>query len=178
MGTIATEIINNGASLKIISADGTRNILKNQIREVSVINGTVIKIDIGQGALDNIFINFPDVGNPQTPSPDALVDAINTMLLNTINLPLGIATEANQQKQISDLDSIKSSALFQSPQISDETNPNTIYRGFALPGVKTSDAVWAIRKITNSKGVYSYQWAAGNQNFINVWDNRAALIYS
>ncbi|MBI4945327.1 MAG: hypothetical protein HY840_02865 [Bacteroidetes bacterium] len=177
MTAFATQILNNGASLKIISADGTRNILKNQIHEVSVINDTVIKIDIGQGALNNIFINFPEVSNPQTPTPDALVDAINIMLQNTIVIPPGISTELNQQKEITDLDSIKSSLLFQAPQISDETNPKTIYKGFAVPGSRTSDAVWAIQKITNNRGIYTYLWAGGNQNFDKVWDNRATLIY-
>jgi len=173
-----TQIINNGASLKIISADGTRNILKQEITEVSIIKDTLIKIDIGRGALDNVFINIQDVTSPQTPSPDALADAINAMLLNTVVLPPGISTELNQQKEIADLDSIKNSMLLQAPQISDETNPKIIYKGFAVPGSLTSAAVWAIQKITNNKGIYTYQWAAGNQNFDKVWDNRAALIYS
>ena len=114
-----TQIINNGASLKIIADGATRNILKHQIREVSVINDTVIKIDIGQGALNNIFLNYADVSNPVTPTPDALVEAINAMLLNNFS---GVATEANQQKEIADLDSIKNAALFEEPQISDESN--------------------------------------------------------
>ena len=178
MTAIATQIINNGASLKIISADGTRNIMKQEIIEIGIIKDTLVKIDIGQGALNNIFINYPEVSVPQTPSADALVDAINAMLQTTIVIPPGIATELNQQKEISDLDNIKNSLLFQAPQISDETNPKTIYKGFAVPGARTSDTVWAIQKVTNAKGIYTYQWASGNQNFDKVWDNRAALIYS
>ncbi len=177
MAAVGTQIINNGASLKIISADGTRNILKQEITEISVIKDTLIKIDIGRGALDNVFINYPDVAIPQAPTPDALVDAINAMLLNTPVIPPGISTELNQQKEIADLDSIKLSMLLQEPQISDETNPKTIYKGFAVPGSRTSDAVWAIQKITNNKGIYTYLWAGGNQNFDKIWDNRATLIY-
>jgi hypothetical protein len=177
MAAVATQIINNGASLKIISADGTRNILKQEIVEISIIKDTLIKIDIGQGALNNVFINYPDVSSPQTQSPDALADAINAMLQSSLNLPDGISTAANQQKEISDLDSIRTSLLLKSEQLSDETNPKTIYKGFAIPGALTSAAVWAIQKITNNKGVYLYQWAAGNQNFDKVWDNRVALVY-
>ncbi len=173
----ATQIINNGASLKIISADGTRNILKQEIVEISILKDTIVKIDIGQGALNNVFINHPDVSSPQAQTPDALIDAINAMLQSSINLPQGIATEANQQREISELDSIRVSMLLQAPQISDETNPKTIYKGFALPGALTSAAVWAIQKITNNKGIYTYQWAAGNQNFDKVWDNRLTLVY-
>lgn len=173
-----TQILNNGASVKIISPDGTRNILKQEIIEIGILKDTIIKIDIGQGALNNVFINHPEVTNPATPTPDALVDAINAMLQNTIVLPPGISTEANQQSEISKLDSVRTSLLLQSPSISDETNPKTIYKGFAVPGARTSDAVWAIQKITNDRGIYTYQWAGGNQNFDKVWDNRAALIYT
>ena len=172
-----TQIINNGASLKIISADGTRNILKQEIIEISVLRDTILKIDIGQGPLNNVFINYPDVSNPQAPTIDALADAINAMIQSSINLPQGIATEANQQSEISKLDSIRISMLLQTPQISDETNPKTIYKGFAVPGSLTSAAVWAIQKITNNRGIYTYYWAGGNQNFDKVWDNRTTLIY-
>jgi len=174
MTALTTQIINNGASLKIIADGATRNILKQQIREVSVINDTVIKIDIGQGALNNIFLNYPEVSNPVTPTPDALVDAINTMLMNSFS---GFATEANQQKEIFDLDGIKTATLFEEPQISDESNAKTIYRGYAPLGSKTSDAVWAVERITNNMGVISYQWAEGNKNFDKVWDNRKTLSY-
>jgi len=177
MTALATQIINNGASLKIIADGATRNILKQQIREVSVINDTVIKIDIGQGALNNIFIDYPTVSNPVTPNPDALVEAINTMLMNTITIPPGIATEANQQTEISKLESIRTAELFEEPQISDEANAKTIYRGYAVPGSITSAAVWAVEKITSNMGVISYQWADGNKNFDKVWDNRKALTY-
>ena len=177
MAAIATQIINNGASVKIISADGTRNILKQEIIEISILKDTIVKIDIGQGALNNVFINHPEVAIPLTPTPDALVEAINAMLQNTIVLPPGISTELNQQSEISKLDSIRTSLLLESPQISDETNPKTIYKGFAVPGALTSAPVWAIQKITNNKGIYTYLWAGGNQNFDKVWDNRTTLIY-
>jgi uncharacterized Fe-S cluster-containing MiaB family protein len=52
---MATEISNNGASLKIVVDLAPRYILKNQIREVEVVRDTIIKIDIGQGALYNVF---------------------------------------------------------------------------------------------------------------------------
>jgi hypothetical protein len=177
MTALTTQIINNGASLKIIADGATRNILKQQIREVSVINDTVIKIDIGQGALNNIFLNYPEVSNPVTPTPDALVEAINAMLQNTITIPPGIATEANQQTEISKLESMRLAELFEEPQISDEANAKTIYRGYAVPGSKTSDAVWAVEKISNDKGIISYLWADGNKNFDKVWDSRKAFTY-
>lgn len=169
-----TQIINDGAALKIISAGVTRNILKNQIREISVINDTVIKIDIGQGALNNIFLDFGDVAAPVAATPDALAEAINGMLLNNFS---GIATEANQQTEISELRNIKTNQLFAEPQLSDESNARAVYRGYAAPGSQTSQAVWAIQKIVNNGGVISYLWAEGNKNFDKAWDNRKTLNY-
>lgn len=38
--------------------------------------------------------------------------------------------------------------------------------------------VWQIRKITQTGTVVSVMYADGNDRFDNVWDNRAALVYS
>jgi hypothetical protein len=56
-----------------------------------------------------------------------------------------------------------------------------IYRAEAQPGTATSAAAWRIRKIdidNASKGDLSTTWADGNDNFDNVWDDRAILSYS
>ena len=60
----------------------------------------------------------------------------------------------------------------------DETNPNLVYNGFANPGANVQEPVWAIQKVTNTKGVLTYQWAAGNKNFDKIWNNRKDLVYS
>ncbi|MCC7302776.1 MAG: hypothetical protein IT233_09050 [Bacteroidia bacterium] len=172
-----TQIINNGASLKIITVDGTRNILKQQIREVSPLADGVIKIDIGLGSLSNIFITHADVCNPVTASPEALVEAINAMLLNTPNLA-GVSTEAKQDAEITELQNIKTNQLLSEPVICDEKTPNTVYKGYAAPGSLTSDAVWAIQKITSSNDVITTLWAGGNKNFDKIWNNRKTLQYS
>ena len=172
--TQGTQIINNGASLKIITNGIPRNILKNQIHEISVLNSTIIKIDIGQGSLHNIFIPHAEVTNPVTSSPDALVEAINAMLASAFG---GIATEENQKREISELEHINTALLFNEPLISDETVPKTIYKGFAAPGSKTNAAVWAIDKIVNRDGIIYHLWADGNKNFDNVWDDRQRCDY-
>lgn len=169
------EIFNNGASLKLIMDGVTRNILKNQIREITVINETVIKIDIGMGTLNNIFFDFAEVTNPIGKDAADLVEIINTMMLNSY---AGISTEKNQEAEISELRDIKTSLLFQKAAISDETNPRTIYKGYAPAGALTSDPVWSIEKVTNDRGIYSIQWAGGNREFNKVWDDRKGLIFS
>lgn len=64
------------------------------------------------------------------------------------------------------------------PSLVDESNANVIYNGFALPGGKVTDPVWAIQKITKTNRVYAYQWAGGTKNLDKIWNNRKALIYS
>jgi hypothetical protein len=54
-----------------------------------------------------------------------------------------------------------------------------VYIGFALPGTAKASAFWRIAKVSYAGGLATdVQWADGNLNFDNVWDNRAALSYS
>lgn len=186
---MTTEITNNGSSLKIVTDGSPRYILKNQIKEVEVVRDTIIKIDIGQGALYNVFIDQATVTNPVSKTVDDLRDQIMAML--QCSVATGLATEANQTEEINQIKTLQASVsgltekvasldnkLFYEPVLIDEGNGNGVYEGYAAPGLKTSEPVWAILKITNTKGVLSYQWAGGNKNFDKVWDNRKTLIYS
>lgn len=61
----------------------------------------------------------------------------------------------------------------------DADPPSYAYLGHAVPGTATSAATWRIQKLTfGAGGDVSTQWADGNSNFDNVWDNRASLSYS
>lgn len=186
---MGTEITNNGASLKIKNGTLTRNIMKSQILEISVVKTNIIKIDIGKGALYNVFIPFAEVTTPTLADPEALKDAINDMLISTIIA--GDATEVKQIEQIAKLNllneqvstiknavSTLDSKIFFEPVLVDESNPNVIYKGFASPAAKADDAVWAIQKISNSGDVCAYQWANGSKNFDNIWSKRADLSYA
>jgi hypothetical protein len=166
-----------------------RYILKNQIREVEVVRDTIIKIDIGQGALYNVFIDQADVDSPVSTSVDDLREQIMAMLQSTSTV--GAATEANQLTEISQIRTLQASIsglndkivsldnkMFYDPALVDESNANVVYEGYATPGAKTTDAVWAVLKVSNKKGVLSYQWANGNKGFTNIWDNRKTLAFS
>ena len=54
------------------------------------------------------------------------------------------------------------------------------YQGHASPGVTTSGAAWRIKRLTfdSSNRHIATEFADGNANFDNVWDNRATLSYS
>ena len=60
-----------------------------------------------------------------------------------------------------------------------ENNDTIVYRGEADPGSADASAVWRIKRITfNAEGDATEEWADGNANFDNVWNDRATLSYS
>lgn len=53
------------------------------------------------------------------------------------------------------------------------------YLGYADPAAATSEAKWQVRRLTLTvEGSIIVQWADGNTEFDNVWDNRASLTYT
>lgn len=59
-----------------------------------------------------------------------------------------------------------------------DTQASVQYIGLAAIGSLNSQAVWQILRITTSGTVQTGEYADGNDNFDNIWDNRAALSYS
>ncbi|MFA6923603.1 MAG: hypothetical protein WC223_05045 [Bacteroidales bacterium] len=184
---MTVEIQNAGTSLKIITDGSARYIVKQKIAEISVINDNILKIDIGEGSLYNIFITYSDVTAPQTANAAALRDAVHAMLQTNLT---GFASEANQLSEISQLQAVQNitedillnltqniDLRFSFPTREDQTFPNVVYKGYAAAGALPSSAVWAILKVTNNMLTLSYCWADGNKNFDNVWNNRATLNY-
>jgi len=62
--------------------------------------------------------------------------------------------------------------------IVDKTSSPTEYYGFANPGTATSSAYWKIMRKTVSGAIETFEFADGDANFDNVWDDRASLSYS
>ena len=59
----------------------------------------------------------------------------------------------------------------------DDTGTVT-YVGKADPGSATSAAVWSIFRMTETGDDLVIEWADGDANPDNIWDNRASLTYS
>lgn len=60
-----------------------------------------------------------------------------------------------------------------------ENNDTVIYIGEANPGSLSSAAVWRMKRLTlNAEGDVTEEWADGDANFDNIWDNRLSLSYS
>lgn len=58
----------------------------------------------------------------------------------------------------------------------DKTN-GTAYHGWAACGTATSEAKWRIRRIVTTGDDVVIDWADGDSNYDNIWDNRVALSY-
>jgi len=58
----------------------------------------------------------------------------------------------------------------------DSIDLNYLYTGKALPGSNDADPVWRISRFNMIDGVIEY--ANGNENFTNVYDDRETLNYS
>lgn len=59
----------------------------------------------------------------------------------------------------------------------DDVGGTVLYIGEASPGTATSAASWRIKRITFTGDDASTVWADGDENFDNIWDNRASLTY-
>jgi hypothetical protein len=54
-----------------------------------------------------------------------------------------------------------------------------VYLGVAMTGSAKAAASWKIAKLTYTSGnLTDIQWAGGVTTFVNVWNNRAAFVYS
>ena len=60
----------------------------------------------------------------------------------------------------------------------DEPNSSLNYFGKAVIASVDSAAVWQIKRLTVSGNVTTIEWADGNEDFDNVWDDRTILTYS
>lgn len=60
----------------------------------------------------------------------------------------------------------------------DEASATTTYIGKAVVGSSEASSAWQIQRITVSGTVSTFTYADGDENFNNVWNNRASLSYS
>lgn len=61
----------------------------------------------------------------------------------------------------------------------DEASSTVIYMGYHKPGnYNPASAVWRIIRMQQTGTVWAREFADGNDNYDNIWDNRAALSYS
>lgn len=59
----------------------------------------------------------------------------------------------------------------------DTSVPNVTYVGQALPGTAGSIASWRVKRITETSGGSSVDWANGTADFVHVWNDHLTFIY-
>lgn len=100
------------------------------------------------------------------------IDLINTSIL-------GISGGIIQIDNLIDTKIEESVLKALEKQIDDHSSDSTItYVGEANPGSDTSSAVWRIKRIVEDSTSISIEWADGNGDFDNVYDDREGLSYS
>jgi len=183
---MATQIFNDKACLRIVNNGNTILIYKHQIKTVDTIRNEIVRLDIGEGALKNIYLRFSEVTLPEgLRDVNHLREYISELLIQD-----GWSTEQRQDVEIgvlqqiyTALDAIRNQGSgmgltsTKEPLRIDESNPNVIYKGWALPDSNTNEEKWAIQKISRIDNVIIYEWADGNDNYDNIWDNRYELPY-
>lgn len=174
---MSIQITSNSSHL-VINNNGTiRTINKQSIREISILRDTTLKIDIGGGALRNIFFRIADITSPQSATPERLVELVNDMLTTSINVD-GIANQlntlTNSVASISaNINAIPSSSI-QQPSLIDESNPHSVYSGFAPKGTLETEPHWLIMRTTITNEIQKNEWSKNDA----IWDNREQLDYA
>lgn len=180
-------VYNDGACIKIVSNINVVEINKAKIKTIDIIRGDTVRLDIGEGALKNIYVRLGDVIFPQIfPTAENLREYIKELMIHK-----GFSTEEKQDIEITELQNIKQvlqdiKLTFQNgggggtvklPLREDESQPSVVYKGYAVANANTYDALWAIQKISRIDNQIIYEWADGNENYDNIWDNRYAIQY-
>src|SRR4051812_3522399 len=103
--TPGTQIINDGAVIRIEKNGKTLLVAKDQVKTIDTVHENVVRIDIGEGPLKNIFLNYQEVAEPLVASASELSTAIKGMLLSD-QYDGGDAKEVTQISILSQLSSI------------------------------------------------------------------------
>lgn len=176
---MSVEIKSIGTNLSVKVGENTRLLAKSLVREVSILKNSTLKLDIGGGALRNIFLPLADIVLPEHTDNASLLDAVNTMLTPP---EVAIQGELDElQGVVGHLQTLVGNmnpAFLQEPMFIDEGNPRVIYTGFATTDAKPAEPKFAIMRTTiGDDEIIKNEWANGNLNNTNVWDNREALTY-
>ena len=176
---MSIQVTSTSSHVVITNGANVRSINKQVIREISILRGTIIKIDIGGGALRNIFLPIVDITLPVHADNDTLLNALNNML---VPLEIDLAEDISRLSESmttmqSRLEGLLPASL-QEPSIIDESDTNRIYSGFADIDATSDQPRWAIMRTTIQDDIITNEWADGTQAMTSVWDNRTALSYS
>lgn len=183
---MAFQIFNDGAVIRIENGTKTLLVTKEQVKTIDTIQNNIVRIDIGEGPLKNIFVNYQDVTNPVVGSANELRDLIKGWLLSD-NYNGGDATEATQisiLEKLSELGGILANIRDKQedftkniPTRTDESNPYMVYNGWHVQSGVPEAAEWAIERVRRENDEIIHEWARGTKEAIYIWADRARLEY-
>jgi len=183
---MAFQIFNDGAVIRIENGTKTLLVTKEQVKTIDTIQNNIVRIDIGEGPLKNIFVNYQDVTNPVVNSANELRDLIKGWLVSD-NYNGGDATEATQLSILTKLGDLaiilqaikvkEASFTKEEPSRIDESNPYMIYRGWHRLFGDPQANEWAIERIRREGDEIIHEWAFGTQRQIYKWHDRLNHYY-
>jgi hypothetical protein len=186
------QIFNDSACIRIehtISSNDIKVLMvsKEQIRTIDIIKNDIVRIDIGEGPLRNIYLNYREVTFPTVNSAGQLRDHITSLMISDINDGDYPSEETLQEiagrlgdlaQQLKEIKQQGEDVTKMEPVFVDESYPNVIYKGWSKSLADGATPVWAIQKISRTNDIVAHEWADGNQLYDNAWDNRLQLSYS
>ena len=92
-------IYNDGACIKIVSNGNIIQVIKSQIKTIDTVRNDMVRLDIGEGALKNIYIRLSEVVYPTGLSN--VIDLRN--YIKGLLIQNGFATEVKQEALLSEL---------------------------------------------------------------------------
>ena len=181
------QIFNDGAVIRIENGAKILMVSKEQIRTIDIIKNDIVRIDIGEGPLKNIYLNYREVTFPTVNSAGQLRDHINSLMTSDINDGDYPSEETLQEiagrlgdlaLELREIKQQGADVTKLEPVFVDESSPNAIYKGWSKSLADGATPVWAIQKISRINDIVANEWADGNQLYDNAWDNRLQLAYA
>lgn len=180
------QIFNDGACIRIEKNGKVLLVAKEQVRTIDIVHDSNVRIDIGEGALRNIFMNYQDVSVPVVASANELRDTIKGMMLSDAydGGDAKETTQLNILNQVSQLTNVLVAMSKQQldptkeePSRVDESNPNTIYRGWHARFGVPEEHEWAIERVRQVNDEIIHEWANGTKKQIFPWSQRETFNY-
>lgn len=179
-------ITNDGAVIRIEKNGKILLVAKDQVKTIDIVHANIVRIDIGEGPLKNIFLNYQEVASPAVASANELRDTIKAMMLTDAYLG-GDAKEVTQVSILNQLGQLTNvliamnlrelDATKAEPSRVDESNPNMIYRGWHVRFGVPDEHEWAIERVRQVNDEIIHEWAFGTKKLIYQWSQRETLNY-
>jgi hypothetical protein len=174
---MAYKLYDDGAVIRVENGTSVLLVTKSQVKTIDIIHGDIVRLDIGEGPLKNIFVRYTEVEIPVVSSAAQLRDVIKAMMPNLSEDDAILGELQNIKGVLNALKLSEADLLKTEPSRVDESQPNTIYKGWHKDRGIPSDPEWAILKITRTADNIIYEWAGGSIKQNNVWNNRLERIY-